>query len=109
PTISPSMDIIISSNLERLLYDMSEGNARLIANMMEELNKKGYYIIPDSLKDRMELFYGGYSDEASTLLAIEEIYNKTNYVVDTHTAVAYSVYMNYLDETKDHTKTIIAS
>lgn len=109
PTISPSMDIIISSNLERLLYDMSKGNARLIANMMEELNKKGYYIIPDSLKDRMELFYGGYSDEASTLSAIEEIYNKTNYVVDTHTAVAYSVYMNYLDETKDHTKTIIAS
>lgn len=109
PTISPSMDIIISSNLERLLYDLSGNDTKLIENMMDNLNKKGYYTVPAKLKDGMKLFYGGYADENATLSAISEVYMKYNYAIDTHTAVAYSVYKDYLDETNDTTKTIIAS
>jgi len=109
PTISPSMDIIISSNLERLLYDISNENAVLVKNMMKDLNEKGYYKISDELKDNMKIFYGGYADEFDTLKAIEDVYNKSNYLIDTHTAVAYSVYKNYLNTTGDNTKTIIAA
>ncbi len=109
PTISPSMDIIISSNLERLLYDMSGNDAMFVNNMMNDLNKTGHYQIPDKLKRKMEFFYGGYATENETLKAIENVYNESNYVIDTHTAVAYSVYKNYLDTTGDNTKTVIAS
>lgn len=109
PTISPSMDIIISSNLERLLYDISGEDAKFVKTMMENLNEKGYYEVPDKLKDNMNIFYGGYADESDTLAAIEDIYGESNYLIDTHTAVAYSVYKNYLDTTKDNTKTVVAS
>ncbi len=109
PTISPSMDIIISSNLERLLYDISDKNADLIKNMMGDLNEKGYYTLPDHMRHSMDFFYSGYADKSKTLSAIEKVYNESNYVMDTHTAVAYSVYKNYVDKTKDNTKTVIAS
>lgn len=109
PTISPSMDIIISSNLERLLYDMSNRNAISVKNMMKDLNEKGYYEISHELKNNMKIFYGGYANESDTLITIGDIYNEDNYLIDTHTAVAYSVYKNYLNATGDNTKTIIAS
>lgn len=109
PTISPSMDIIISSNLERLLYDISGEDAEFVKSTMEDLNEKGYYEIPDKFKNNMDIFYGGYADESDTLAAIEDVYNKNDYLIDTHTAVAYSVYKNYLNITKDNTKTIVAS
>ncbi|MGB4312840.1 MAG: threonine synthase [Natronincolaceae bacterium] len=109
PTISPSMDIIISSNLERLLYDISGEDAEFVRNMMKDLNEKGYYEVSDRLRDNMNLFYGGYADESDTLAAIEDVYNKSNYLMDTHTAVAYSVYKNYFNTTGDNTKTVVAS
>lgn len=109
PTISPSMDIIISSNLERLLYDMSGNDSLLVKTMMEDLNEKGHYEVPSRLRDNMGIFYGGYADEEETLSAIKEVYDKSNYVMDTHTAVAYFVYQNYFNATKDNSKTIIAS
>ncbi len=109
PTISPSMDIIISSNLERLLYDISNNDTMLVKNMMNDLNEKEYYEIPDKLKHNMDFFYGGYADESDTLSSIEKVYSESNYVIDPHTAVAYFVYKNYLNTTEDDTKTIIAS
>lgn len=76
---------------------------------MKDLNEKGYYEVSDRLRDNMNLFYGGYADESDTLAAIEDVYNKSNYLMDTHTAVAYSVYKNYFNTTGDNTKTVVAS
>lgn len=109
PTISPSMDILISSNLERLLYDLSEGDVKLIENMMVDLNNEGFYEISENIKEKLKLFYGGFANEEKTYAAINKVYNNFDYVIDTHTAVAYSVYNDYINETSDTTKTIIAS
>lgn len=109
PTISPSMDIIISSNLERLLYDVSGQDAGLVKTMMDDLNNKGHYRASHKLKNNMELFYGGYASEEETLTAIRDLYNESGYVMDTHTGVAYFVYKNYLEATGDRSKTIVAS
>jgi len=109
PTISPSMDILVSSNLERLLYDLSDCDHKLISNMMESLNTEGYYEIPEILKQNLKSFYGGFADESKTYDVIKKVYNDSGYVMDTHTAVAYSVYNDYINETSDTTKTIITS
>lgn len=105
-TTSPSMDILVSSNLERLLYHLSGEDDKLIENKMKELTQEGYYEINDlSLDD----FYGGFSTEEETNVGIKKGFKNNNYLMDTHTAVAYNVYKKYKLETKDNSKTIISS
>ncbi|WIF95332.1 threonine synthase [Caminicella sporogenes] len=108
-TISPSMDILVSSNLERFLYDISDCDEKVTNDMMNKLNKYGIYEIPDEMKEKLDVIYSGYATEYETYNAIEEVYNESDYLIDTHTAVAYFVYKKYKEETNDNTKTIIAS
>lgn len=108
-TSSPSMDILLSSNLERLLYEISNHNSELVKNLMSELLIKGKYEITDSMKKELNEFFGDYSTEEETFESIKEVYNSCGYVMDTHTSVAYSVYKKYKKTTKDETPTIIVS
>lgn len=109
-TSSPSMDILISSNLERLLYLLTGEDDAQIRNWFTSLAETGRYEVTDHVKQKMaELFYGGYCDDAATKATICEIYEKYGYTCDTHTAVAVHVYEAYRQETGDATKTLIAS
>ena len=108
-TNSPSMDILISSNLERLIYRIAGNDAEKNRNLMENLAQKGHYEITDDMKAALGEFYGNYASEEETAEAIKNLYEKTGYVMDTHTAVASSVYEKYRKETGDTTKTVIAS
>lgn len=109
-TNSPSMDILISSNLERLLYHMSDGDSELVASLMQQLNENGVYEVPDKIKSKLsENFYAAYCDDKFTLRTISDIERNYSYVMDTHTAVAQNVYEQYLAQTHDSTKTVIAS
>ncbi len=108
-TNSPSMDILISSNLERLLYHLSGGNGNEISSLMDSLDKNGIYTVSDTIRSGMKDFYGGFADEDETLAAIADMYEKNNYLMDTHTAVAYKVYTDYKRETGDGTPAVIAS
>ncbi|MFT5872170.1 MAG: threonine synthase [Clostridium sp.] len=108
-TMSPSMDILISSNLERLLYAISGDDSSKIKKLMNELKQHGKYEIDDNMKKELKDFFGGYATEEDTERVITEVYKNTNYVIDTHTAVSYAVYQKYLEETKDITKTVIVS
>ncbi len=109
-TISPSMDILISSNLERLLFHMSGCDSKLISEYMSKLGQTGEYEVSDAIKAKIsESFVGGFCDDEDTVKTISEIYNKYEYVIDTHTAVAVNVYEKYLRETGDETVTVIAS
>ncbi|NLY44643.1 MAG: hypothetical protein GX053_01425 [Tissierella sp.] len=100
------MDILVSSNLERLLYHLSNGDDVLIEDKMKQLSEKGYYKINNL---EIDDFYGNYSTENEVNEAIRKLYIENNYLIDTHTAVAYSVYEKYILETQDKTKTIISS
>lgn len=108
-TMSPSMDILISSNLERLLYAISGEDSSKIKDLMDKLKKDGKYEIDDDMKKELKDFFGGYATEEDTAKAITEVYKTTNYVIDTHTAVSYAVYQKYLEASKDTTKTVIVS
>ena len=108
-TSSPSMDILISSNLERLIYQTAGRDAEKNSAYMKALNETGRYEITDEMREQMKDFYGNYASEEETAAAIRAMYEKTGYIMDTHTAVAESVYEKYTAETKDETKTIIAS
>ncbi len=109
-TISPSMDILISSNLERFLYDLSGGNDEVIADLMKQLGENGKYEVSQEIKDKISnLFSGGCADDEETMAAIKKCHDDYGYVIDTHTAVAKAVYDNYVKETGDKTKTVIAS
>ncbi|NFS08824.1 threonine synthase [Clostridium botulinum] len=108
-TNSPSMDILISSNLERFLYEISEKDSCLIKNLMAELKEKGKYEITEEMKKRLNILYGDFADEDDTLKAIEKVYENSDYLIDTHTAVAYDVYEKYKNKTGDNSATIIAS
>ena len=108
-TNSPSMDISISSNLERLIYRIAGNDAKKNAAMMQALNNKGEYSITEEMKEGLKDFYGNYADEEETAEAIKDLYEKTGYVIDTHTAVASSVYKKYVSDTKDTKPTVIAS
>lgn len=108
-TISPSMDILVSSNLERLLVSLNDGNREEIKNLMDSLNNKGIYEISDKMRKGLESFYGGYSTEKETYNTIKEVFETDKYLIDTHTAVAYSVYEKYKKETQDNTKTVVIS
>lgn len=108
-TNSPSMDILISSNLERFLYEISGKDSCLIKNLMAELKEKGKYEITEEMKKRLNILYGDFADEDDTLKAIEKVYENSDYLIDTHTAVAYDVYEKYKNKTGDNSATIIAS
>ena len=103
------MDILISSNLERLIYRIAGDDAQKNRALMENLSKCGKYEITDSMKEQLKDFYGNYATEEETARVIKNLYQDTGYVIDTHTAVAACVYEKYKADTKDETKTVIAS
>ena len=109
PGISPSMDIIISSNLERLLNHLAEGDTDLVCNLMNELKDKKQYTLPTELYAKLSSFIADFASEEETLNTINEYYKNYNYLLDPHTAVAAHVYSQYQNKTKDSTKTIIAT
>ena len=108
-TTSPSMDILISSNLERLIYKISGEDARKDTDLMTELNTKGSYAITGEMKANLADFAAGYATEEQVAKTIHDIYEDTGYVMDTHTAVAATVYKAYREDSKDDRKTVIAS
>ena len=108
-TNSPSMDILISSNLERLIYKIAENDSEKNAELMAELAKDGKYTITDSMRKQLADFYGNYATEAETTEEIKRVYDKTGYIMDTHTAVASCVYGKYKKDTNDDKVTVIAS
>lgn len=109
-TSSPSMDILISSNLERLIYWAAGNDAKKNVEFMTALTKEGVYEITPQMQEKLKDFYGNYASEEETAEAIRTLYEKTGYILDTHTAVASSVYGKYKAETKDdQTTTVIAS
>ena len=108
-TTSPSMDILISSNLERLIYKIADNDADKCADLMKALSTKGVYNITDDMKSNLNDFVGGYTDEAKTAATIKAMYDKEGYIMDTHTAVAAGVYKDYVEKSGDKTPTVIAS
>ena len=109
-TISPSMDILISSNLERLLFDLTDGDDRAVAGYMNQLNTAGRYeVAPEVFSKVSALFRAGCCDDAATKRTIHQVYESDEYLCDTHTAVALHVYFDYRSSTSDTTDTIIAS
>ena len=108
-TSSPSMDILVSSNLERLIYHITGNEPHATAQLMQQLQSKGEYRITDAMREQLGIFASGYADEEQTQEAINRIYVKEDYVIDPHTAVAASVYGRYREKTKDTTPTVIAS
>lgn len=108
-TSSPSMDILISSNLERLIYLSADCDADKNAALMQALAKEGKYEITADMKAKMTDFYGNFATESETAATIKALYEKTGYIIDTHTAVAASVYQKYVQETGDKTTSVIAS
>lgn len=109
-TISPSMDILVSSNLERLLYMLSGNDDKTTKSWMDSLKSEGKYEVSDKVKSVIkEKFYGGYCDDVNTKATIHKIFEQDKYLCDTHTAVAVNVYTQYVDETGDTTPTVIAS
>lgn len=108
-TTSPSMDILISSNLERLIYRIAGNDAEKNAELMAALSDNGRYEITEEMKAELGDFYGNYATEAETARTIKALYEDCGYVMDTHTAVAATVYKKYVEETADKTKTVIAS
>ena len=108
-TSSPSMDILISSNLERLIYRIADDDPQQNALLMAALSGEGRYEITEQMREKLQDFYGGYATEEETAAAIRRIYESCGYVIDTHTAVAASVYEKYVGETGDRTPTVIAS
>ena len=108
-TSSPSMDILISSNLERLIYMAAGCDADKNAAFMNSLSKQGKYEITRDMKNAMTDFCGGYATEQETAETIKTLYEKTGYVIDTHTAVAATVLNKYKAATGDNAKTVVAS
>ena len=108
-TSSPSMDILISSNLERLIYKAAGNDAAQCAKFMKQLSEEGKYTITDEMKENLKDFVGVYTSEKETADAIKHVYKDSGYVMDTHTAVAAKGYYKYLEATDDITPTVLAS
>ena len=108
-TTSPSMDILISSNLERLIYRIAGNDPEKNKALMESLKENGSYDISDEMKQQLTDFYGNYASEEETAKTIFDLYDKTGYVIDTHTAVASCVHNKYKEATGDDKVTVIAS
>lgn len=108
-TTSPSMDILISSNLERLIYRIAGDDAEKNSELMKALTTQGKYEITEEMKNRLSEFYGNYASEAETAATIKKVYDSDQYIMDTHTAVAATVYDKYVAAADDKTPTVIAS
>ncbi len=109
-TVSPSMDILISSNLERLLYHLTDKNDKLVSEYMTSLSECGRYEVAPTVKEKIaSLFVGGCCSDDDTAKTIAKYFREYSYVVDTHTAVALNVYDQYIKNTGDETATVIAS
>lgn len=108
-TTSPSMDILVSSNLERLIFHLVGNSAEKTKMLMEELANKGEYSLSEVATDILNLFEAGFATEAETAQEIKRVFDQSAYVEDPHTAVASAVYQDYVEETGDVTPTIIAS
>lgn len=109
-TISPSMDILISSNLERFLFDISGCDDEMVSELMKKLNENGVYEVNEAMKKQIsDLLYAGCCDDDKTKESIKKCFKEYGYVIDTHTAVAKAVHDEYIEKTGDITKTVIAS
>lgn len=108
-TSSPSMDILISSNLERLIYRIAGEDDRADAAFMKNLAEKGVYEITPAMREKLGDFYGNFATEQETAQTIQSLYDRTGYVIDPHTAVASCVYEKYKADTGDNAKAVIAS
>ncbi len=109
-TTSPSMDILISSNLERLLYDLTDCDDKAVSKMMNELKEDGVYAVSAEVLEKLQsCFVGGFSDDQMVAKTIQEVFETRGYLLDTHTAVAVNVYESYREESGDKTPTVIAS
>ena len=108
-TNSPSMDILVSSNLERLLYLLS-GDCELVASLMEKLNKEGSYTVPDALlKEIQEQFWADYCDDALAEATIGRVFKTYGYVCDPHTAAGWAAAESYVNQTNDHRAMVVLS
>jgi threonine synthase len=108
PTISPSMDILISSNLERFLFEITDHNEDAIHYWMKDLQKKGSFKLEKNLKNKMkEIIFAGYANEEETKNTIKRVYDEYHYLLDPHTAVGVKVFNEFQNQYKDHTKTVI--
>lgn len=108
-TSSPSMDILISSNLERLIYMIAGCDAKKNAELMGLLKSEGCYTITEDMKNALEEFEGGYATEEVVSETIHDIFTKSGYVLDTHTAVAEAVRAEYVEQSSDERKCVVAS
>ena len=108
-TSSPSMDILISSNLERLIYEIADRDPAKCGELMKALSGTGRYEITEAMKARIAEFFGGYATEKETADRIKEVYEACGYIIDTHTAVASAVYEKFKKATGDDKPTVIAS
>ena len=108
-TNSPSMDILISSNLERLIYMSTGCDALASGNLMRGLSREGRYEVTPEMRAFMSDFVGGFATQEQNAATIKKLFDDTGYLIDTHTGVAASVYGNYRKESGDDTKTVIAS
>ena len=109
-TISPSMDILISSNLERFLFDISGCDDEMVSELMKKLNENGVYEVNEAMKKQIsDLLYASCCDDDKTKESIKKCFKEYGYVIDTHTAVAKAVHDEYIEKTGDITKTVIAS
>jgi len=108
-TISPSMDILVSSNLERLLWAISKGDVQQVKKLMNSLKSKGFYQIDFEMKKKLKCFYGGFTSQEESRQCIKEIFENSKYLIDPHTAVAYAVHKKYVKEIGDKTKTVIVA
>ncbi len=109
-TISPAMDILVSSNLERLLYDITVGDFEAVSTYMNELKSKGLYTVDEKTSDTLKnLFWAAYATEEETLNTVKSVYDRYNYLTDPHTAVGINVYEKYIQATGDSTVTVAAS
>lgn len=109
-TISPSMDILISSNIERLLFEISGRDDQFVSGLMKKLKDEGSYLVNgEAMRKISEAFWAAYSDQEETLETIKDVYNEYNYIIDPHTAVGFDVYDKYVISTGDLTKTVVVS
>ncbi|HEM6536344.1 threonine synthase [Streptococcus suis] len=108
-TTSPSMDILVSSNLERLIFHLFGNDAAKTADLMEALNTAGQYDIQGADADILSLFAAAFATEEETAAEIKRVYDESDYIEDPHTAVASAVYKQYVEQTGDQTPTVIAS
>lgn len=108
-TTSPSMDILISSNLERLLFEISNRDSNIINKLIYDLNNKGHYKISNNMRDNLDTFIGYYATDDNVAETINHVFEKYNYLIDTHTAVAYYCLEKYKNKTQNKSKSIILS